>query len=509
MKKFVLSSVFAVLMVFSSTTVAHADEFCALGSYRAGEEISAYIAMVSNEATVEAEGLPEGLRLEENPGDMGKHLSLEGKAMRAGELSFSISVSEEPGIINCSAYFEPATPIVTSSGDISCSVNDPAQLSVSASVSDGGSLSYQWYSGVGFSALPIEGATGPSYSPDTSAAGSHVYYCLVTNISNGYSSSVESDAMLVNVSQPRITGIEIETLPTKLIYAPGDSLDTNGLSLRVSYDNASYSIIDHGFEASPSRFDNPGKQLVELSYEGFRCYYEVETSLSAIEVEGIGVLTLPRRTEYELGELIDTDGLVIRAYTANGHIDIDNGFEVSPEKFSEDGRQTVTVSFGGKTCSFTVTVEDSNTLKSIAMASLPTRREYAVGDSVDVSGMSLRLIYGGRSELINEGFDYSPKELLSPGPQEITVTYAGHSIKFSINVKDKAASPSPKPSASQTPVPTAAPESAQPSETPVRLDRDHQARDVNALVKIIFAVAVISLIGLAGYIFWMQKRGKR
>jgi hypothetical protein len=208
-------------------------------------------------------------------------------------------------------------------------------------------------------------------------------------------------------------------------------------------------------------------------------------------------------------ELIDTDGLVIRAYTANGHIDIDNGFEVSPEKFREDGRQTVTVSFGGKSCSFTVTVEDSNTLKSIAMASLPTRREYAVGDSVDVSGMSLRLIYGGRSELVNEGFDYSPKELLSPGPQEITVTYAGHSIKFSINVKDKAASPSPKPSASQTPVPTAAPESAQPSETPVRVDRDHQARDVNALVKIIFAVAVISLIGLAGYIFWMQKKGKR
>ena len=138
-----------------------------------------------------------------------------------------------------------------------------------------------------------------------------------------------------------------------------------------------------------------------------------------------------------------------------------------------------------------------------------TEYEFAVGDSVDVSGMSLRLIYGGRSELVNEGFDYSPKELLSPGPQEITVTYAGHSIKFSINVKDKAASPSPNPSATQAPSATTAPESAQPSETPARVDRDHQARDVNALVKIIFAVAVISLIGLAGYIFWMQKKGKR
>ena len=509
MKKFILSSAFALLLVFFSSSQAHAEEFCALGSYTAGEEISAYITMVSNEALLEVSGLPEGLRLTETPGDMGKHLSLEGRAMSAGELNFSISVSEEPGTIVCTAHFDPAVPTVSISGDISCSVNDLAELSVSASVADSGTLSYQWYSGAGFSAVPIPDAVGPSYRPDSSVPGSYAYFCIVTNSSNGFSSSAESDVIFLNVAQPRIIGIEIESMPENLLYAPGDSLDTTGLSLRINYDNADSSIIDYGFEASPANFDRPGHQLVELYYEGFICYYEVEVSLSALEVEGIGVLTLPRRTEYEPGELIDTTGLVIRAYTAEGHMDIDSGYEIYPESFSREGRQSVTVSFGGKSCSFTVTVEDSNTLKSIAMASLPTRREYAVGDSVDISGMSLRLIYGGRTELVSEGFDYSPKQLTQPGTQEISVTYGEFSTSFSINVKDKAPSPSPTAGAAATARPSSPPESAQPENSPARVDIDHHARDVKALVKIIFAVAIVSLLSLTGYIFWMHKRGKR
>ena len=507
MKKLILSSVFAILMFFSSGTEAHAQEFCALGSYSAGEEISAYIAMVSNQAEVQAEGLPQELRLAETIGENGKHLSLEGIATSAGELNFSLIVSEEPGLISCSAFFEPAVPQVSSSGDISCSLNDSVELCVSAQVSDGGSLSYQWYSGAGLGGIPIPDATGSTYRPDCSQPGQQTYFCLVTNSNNGYTASAESELMFVTVAEPGISGVEIETLPLKLLYAPGDSLDTTGLALRVSFDNGSSTVIDSGYEVYPTSFDKPGKQLVELSYEGFRCYYEVETSLSAIRVEGIGVVTLPYKTEYECGESINTEGLVIRAYTENSHIDIDGGFEVSPQKLREEGRQTVTVSFGGKSCSFTVNVVDSNKLKSISIASLPIRREYSAGDSLDISGLSLQLIYGGRTELVTDGFDYSPKELTQPGVQEITVSYGEYSASFSITVSSRAASPSPAPSAA--PSPTAAPESATPSETPIRTSTEHQARDVNALVKIIFAVAAVSLIGLAAYIFWMQKRGKR
>lgn len=509
MKKFVLSSVFALLMIFSLNTDAYAEEFCALGSYPAGEEISAYIALVSNEATVSAEGLPSEFWIRESPGDHGKHLSLEGKSMVAGELNFSIIVSEAPGKINCNASFEPALPQLSIPGDFSCAIGDSIEMHVSAHVSDGGTLSYQWYSGAGLAGSAISGATGSSYFPDTSHPGQQSYFCEVTNTNNSYTSTALSDVMFVSVAEPRITGIEIESLPEMLVYAPGDTLDTNGLSLRISYDNGSSAVIDYGFEAAPASFNVPGKQLVELSYEGFRCYYEVEVNITEAIIEGIGVLSLPDKTQYKSGESIDLRGLVIRAYTDNGHIDIESGYEVYPQILREAGRQTVTVTYEGSSCSFTVTVEDSNKLESVAIASLPTRREYSVGDTVDLSGMSLQLIYGGRTEIVNTGFDWSPRQLTQAGTQEITVSYGQHTAKFSINVKPQSATPSPSPSAAAKPSPSPSVESAAPSATPARVDRDHQAKDLNAMVKIIFALAVIALIGLGGYIFWMQKRGKR
>lgn len=497
-------------MIFSAPR-AHAEEFCALGSFPAGEEISAYIAMVGSEAVAEAEGLPTGLWLSETPGDMGKHLSLEGRSMVAGELNFSISVSEEPGRINCSVGFEPSVPVVSIPGDMSCAMNDSIELHVSASVADSGTLSYQWYSGEGLAAVPIPGATSFSYRPDTSLPGRFAYFCQVTNYNNSYSAVADSDIIYLSVAEPRIIGIELEGTPAKLLYAPGDKLDTTGLKLRVNYDNGSSTVIDSGFEASPTSFEAPGKQLVNLAYEGFRCYYEVEISMSALQIDGIGVLTMPQKTQYELGDSIDPRGLVIRAYTPNGHVDIDSGFDISPAKLNKEGRQTVTVTYQNKSCSFTVDVKDGNTIKSISIASLPTRREYAVGDTVDMSGLSLRLIYGSRSELVTQGFDWSPKQFTYAGAQEVTISYGEHTVKFSITVKDKAATPSPTPSATAKPSPSAAPESISPSpsSTPTLNDRDHEAKDVNALVKVIFAVAIVSLIALAGYVLWMQKRGKR
>ena len=57
-------------------------------------------------------------------------------------------------------------------------------LTVAASVSDDGTLSYQWYSNTTNSTTggtKLEGKTSTSYTPDISAAGTTYYYCVVTN----------------------------------------------------------------------------------------------------------------------------------------------------------------------------------------------------------------------------------------------------------------------------------------------------------------------------------------
>lgn len=61
-------------------------------------------------------------------------------------------------------------------------------LEVVATVSDGGTLSYQWYNSNGM----IEGATKSSYVPDTTIAGKMEYWVTVTNTKLGITNSTDS-----------------------------------------------------------------------------------------------------------------------------------------------------------------------------------------------------------------------------------------------------------------------------------------------------------------------------
>ncbi len=59
-----------------------------------------------------------------------------------------------------------------------------SDLSVSAVVNDGGTLSYQWYENTSNStegSQPIEGATDPTFTPPTDEVGPSYYYCVITN----------------------------------------------------------------------------------------------------------------------------------------------------------------------------------------------------------------------------------------------------------------------------------------------------------------------------------------
>lgn len=82
-------------------------------------------------------------------------------------------------------------------------------LSVTASVGDGGTLSYQWYSNTTMTnsgGTLISGATSADYTPPTAVAGTLYYYCVVTNTLAGYSpvsaTSNVSGAIIVNSSCP-------------------------------------------------------------------------------------------------------------------------------------------------------------------------------------------------------------------------------------------------------------------------------------------------------------------
>lgn len=78
-------------------------------------------------------------------------------------------------------------------------------LSIEAEVSDGGEISYQWYSNNVESnggGTPIEGATEASFVPSTEEVGTFYYYVVATNTLNGSIAKATSGLASVEIKEP-------------------------------------------------------------------------------------------------------------------------------------------------------------------------------------------------------------------------------------------------------------------------------------------------------------------
>ncbi|QQE80032.1 S-layer family protein [Alicyclobacillus sp. SO9] len=93
--------------------------------------------------------------------------------------------------VTVNALVNAATPTFTTEPQTTQSVtagSTAAALKVAVSVSDGGTVTYQWYSNTTNSnsgGTAITGATSASYMPPSTSVGTMYYYAVVTNTNNG------------------------------------------------------------------------------------------------------------------------------------------------------------------------------------------------------------------------------------------------------------------------------------------------------------------------------------
>jgi len=513
-KKFFTSAALALLLMVSLLPRAHAEAYISLGRYGAGEPLSLFVCQVDPNVIILANDLPEGCHIQEYNSDAGRFVNLEGVPMRAGSFTFTIDAGER---FFCNIDITAAAPWVRITGDTQCRPGDRVVLECEAGSSDDGVLSYQWYSGMDLVALPIEGATDSRYEPDTSQVGTETYACLVTNTNGPLNNVTMSESMTLTVVEPSVSSLSIETLPLKTSYLVGESFESAGMQINVRYDDGRSAVVSQGFAVSPAVFQQAGTQSVVVTYEGRSCSFNVMVNEKEKTVTGIGVLTLPRKVSYTVGESLETAGLSIRAYTADGgHFDVSSGLDCSPTVFRTEGTQTVTVSYQGKTCTFGVKVEDDTRVTGITVLTLPANREYMVGDAINTTGLTLQVNTNKGAETVASGFTYTPRVATAAGTQEITVLYGQFSATFNVNVRAKEApTPTPKPTPTPAPEVSAAPSTApapsvEVSAVPSPIHTAAPTRQntgVNALVKVFFVIAVLALAGLAAYIWYLRTTG--
>lgn len=134
-----------------------------------------------------------------------------------------------------------AKPVITNQPiDKVVNVGDTVNLSISAGVSDGGTLSYQWYSSslnANSGGTAVLGATDFSFSVPTNSAGTKYYYCVITNTNSA--ATVEKTAFAVSRAVSVSVYLPMENYalgkPAKAYNASGSLIGTsdvltNGLS---------------------------------------------------------------------------------------------------------------------------------------------------------------------------------------------------------------------------------------------------------------------------------------
>lgn len=176
-----------------------------------------------------------------------------------------------------------------------------------------------------------------------------------------------------------VTGITMKANPAKTTYACGEELDLTGAQIEVSYSYGDPRTLDVG-ASMVSGYDKAaaGRQTITVAYDGKTTTFEVVVQPAA--VTGIAMKTLPVKTTYQKGEELDLTGAQIEVSYSYGDpktvevtADMVSGYDKNTA-----GKQTITVTYEGKTAVFDVVIpldiEDKDKL---------TKEDWIVGPDQD------------------------------------------------------------------------------------------------------------------------------
>uniref|UniRef100_UPI001FD1AED0 InlB B-repeat-containing protein n=1 Tax=Lysinibacillus boronitolerans TaxID=309788 RepID=UPI001FD1AED0 len=140
-----------------------------------------------------------------------------------------------------------------------------ATLSVGASVSDGGTLSYQWYSNTTNSTsggTPISGATNATYAAPTFAVGTMYYYVVVTNTNSGVSGNQTATATsnVVGVTVNALVNAETPAIGTQPMGATVNQGATNA-TLRVGASVSDGGILSYQWYSNTTNSPSGGTPI--------------------------------------------------------------------------------------------------------------------------------------------------------------------------------------------------------------------------------------------------------
>ncbi len=237
------------------------------------------------------------------------------------------------------------------------------------------------------------------------------------------------------IVEDNVQSIVMKDTP-KTKYKYGEALDIKGGTILATKTSTKTETIN--ISSSMVSGYNPnklGEQKLIVTYKGKTTNYSVNVEDYVADIK----IIKPKKLVYKLNEKLDLKEGMVQKVMASGTATspvamtqaMIKGFDSSTE-----GAKLISVTYGGITKTFGITVVDK--LSDVIIKTMPDKLDYLYGESFDVKGATLEVTKesGSKSTIkVTEDMisGYNAKKL---GEQKLTITYEGFENEFYVNVED-------------------------------------------------------------------------
>ena len=242
----------------------------------------------------------------------------------------------------------------------------------------------------------------------TSSAVGKVLTVTVTGISKGVKAYYIS---YTYEAAATLTGITVDTPPTKTSYKIDETLDLSGIKVIASYDNETTKDVTSQCTFNPangSSFNTTGNQNISITYQE----KSATQSITVYGVTALTVKTAPTKIAYKETEQLDLSGLVLTAtYSNNETKDITEGFtsSIDDDTALTTSNTSVKFTYYGKEVDQAISV---GTLSSITYNNSGdgafANTTYTEKDKFNPSGLVVTAHYSNGINEVVTGYSLSP-----------------------------------------------------------------------------------------------------
>ncbi len=235
------------------------------------------------------------------------------------------------------------------------------------------------------------------------------------------------DSFNVKVVEKRLEKIEVTSKPAKLTYLEGEEFDSFGMIVTAYYNNSTNeNVIGYLLSGYDS---NTGTKKISVTYKGFFDHFNI-TVIQATLI-GVSVYKLPHKLSYLEGDLINVDGLEVRALYNNDTFRTLSDYELTGYN-SYPGTKSLQVVYNDFSDSFNVEVLQREII-GISVTRKPEKLIYLEGENIILDGMLVTAFFNNNTKEIISDYLVSGYDSL-PGNKSIVVSHNEKTDIFNVSV---------------------------------------------------------------------------